>query len=98
MFKFNPQGQYMMPAHFGYRMRGQGPAHKYHEVNTMSISFLSDRDAVSQYLPEPFEVRNEPFVHVYGTVNHQVDWLAGRAYNLIGVDVSMETPSLRAMY
>jgi len=88
MFKFNPKGQYMMPAHFGYRRRGRGPAPKYHDVTTMTISFLSDREAISQYLPEPFEVGQEPLVHVYCTMNRQVDWLAGRAYNLVGVDVS----------
>lgn len=88
MFIFSSKGQYMMPAHFGYRKRGRGAAPKYHDVTTMAISFLSDREVISQYLPEPFEVGAEPLVYVYCTVNRQVDWLAGRAYNLIGVDVS----------
>jgi acetoacetate decarboxylase len=88
VFKFNPKGQYMMPAHFGYRMRGRGPAPKYHDVTTMTISFLSTQEALSQYLPEAFQVGAEPLVHVYCTMNRQVDWLAGRAYNLVGVDVS----------
>jgi len=88
MFEFNPKGQYMMPAHFGYRKRGRGPAPKYHDVTTMALSFLSETEAISQYLPAPFEVGEEPLVHVYCAVNRQVDWLAGRSYNLIGVDVS----------
>lgn len=87
MFKFNPKGQYLMPAHFGFRLRGRGPAPKYHDVLSMTITYLTDEKALCQYLPEPFELGPEPLVHVSYTMNRQVDWLAGRAYNLIGVNI-----------
>jgi hypothetical protein len=60
MFTFNPMGQYLPPAHFGYRMRRRGPAPKYHDVTTMTLSFLSDREIIFQYLPESSEVGQEP--------------------------------------
>jgi len=56
-----------------------GPVPKYHDVTTVAISFLSERESISQYLPEPLEVGAEPLVQVYCTMNRQVDWLAGRA-------------------
>jgi len=89
VFKFNPKWQYMMPAHFGLRPRGRGPAPEYHDVTTMSVTYLTDGEMLSQYLPEPFSIHPEPLIHVSYSMNREVDWLAGGSYNLIGVNTSV---------
>jgi len=88
MFKFDKNSFYMMPFHFGPRPAGRGTG-QYHDTTTMSITYLTDRDRLAGYLPEPFEVGQEATVSVYYTMNREVDWLAGHGYNLIGVDASV---------
>ena len=63
MFKPNPKGQYMMPAHFGYRSRGRDAAAKpeYHDTHTLTISYLTDAEMLSQFLPEPFPLTAIPW-------------------------------------
>ncbi|MBI4767673.1 MAG: acetoacetate decarboxylase family protein [Deltaproteobacteria bacterium] len=86
MFKFNPESFYMMPFGFGPRA-GKGSA-LYGDVTTIAVSYLTDRQRLSEYLPEPFEVGVEPLVSVSYAMNREVAWLAGGCYNLIGVNVS----------
>jgi acetoacetate decarboxylase len=86
MFRFNPQAFYMMPFHFGPRP-AKGSA-VYGEVTTIAVSYLTDRRILAEYLPEPFEVGEEPLVSVSYSMNKEVAWLAGGGYNLIGVNVS----------
>ena len=67
MFRFDPEGRYMMPAHFGPRpLKGSA---RYGDVTSISITYLTDRETLAAYLPEPFTVGREPLVTVsYATV------------------------------
>jgi len=86
MFKFEPGYHYMMPFHFGPRpLRGSA---FYGDVTTMVITYLTDRKMLAEYLPEPFEVGDEPLVSVSYSRNRDVGWLAGWGYNIIGVNAS----------
>jgi Acetoacetate decarboxylase (ADC) len=86
MFIFKPESFYMMPFHFG--SRAQKGSALYGDVTTIAVSYLTDRQKLSEYLPEPFEVGAEPLVSVSYAMNREVAWLAGGGYNLIGVNVS----------
>ena len=88
MFKFDPNGSYVMPAHFGPRPLSPKASGWYHDVTTMVISYLTDREQLARYLPEPFEVGEEALVSVFYARNRQVDWLAGHGYNMIAVNAS----------
>lgn len=85
MFRFDPSRQYLMPAHFG-PPDVERTSPRYLDVTTMSIGYLTDRDKLAQYLPEPFEIRGDPVVSVYYAMNREVEWMAGGGYNLLGVD------------
>ncbi len=88
MFEFDPKARYMMPAHFGSPRIDGPPSGWYHDVTTMIVTYVTDRDKLSAYLPEPFAVANEPLITVMYARSRKVDWLAGRGYNLIGVSAA----------
>ena len=56
MFKFHDNGSYMMPAHFGPRPLSPKSSGWYRDVTMMVIPFVTDRDRLAAYLPEPYEV------------------------------------------
>ena len=88
MFKFDPRGSYMMPAHFGPRPTSTQSSGWYRDVTLMVVPFLTDRERLAAYLPEPYEVAENPIVTITYARNRQVDWLAGHGYNLIGVSAA----------
>ena len=88
MFEFEPDGSYMMPAHFGPRPVSPKSSGWYRDVSMMVIPFITDRDRLAAYLPEPYEVADQAVVTVTYARNRQVDWLAGHGYNLIGVSAA----------
>ncbi len=88
MFKFSPQQQYVMPAHFGPRT-DKVPSGIYHDVTNLVVSYRTDREQLAAYLPQPFEVAQDAVITVVYSCNKQVDWLAGHGYNLIGVNASV---------
>ena len=88
MFEFEKNGSYMMPTHFGPRPMSPKSSGWYRDVTLMVVPFLTDRDALAAYLPEPFEVAVDPVVTVTYARNREVDWLAGHGYNLIGVNAA----------
>jgi acetoacetate decarboxylase len=88
MFKFERNRSYMMPAHFGPRDTGGKATGWYRDVTVVAVSYLTDRGKLASYLPEPFEVGEEPLVTVVYARNRNVDWLAGHGYNLVGVHAS----------
>ena len=90
MFKFDPYGSYMMPAHFGPRPLSPKSSGWYRDVTAMTIPFLSDRERLSAWMPPRFAVAEEPVVTVTYACNRQVDWLAGHGYNLIAVSVAAQ--------
>lgn len=89
MFTFDPNERYMMPGFFGGRPLGKSSA-RYNDVTNLIISYLTDPEKLSRYIPEPFEVGELPVVTVAYACNKQVEWLAGRSYNLIGVNASVK--------
>jgi len=102
MFKFDPSGSYMMPAHFGPRPTSPKSSGWYRDVTLMVVPFLTDRDKLAAYLPAPYEVAEDAVVTVTYARNQQVDWLAGHGYNLIGVSAAVvfkgETETLAGSY
>ena len=88
MFKFDPRSSYMMPAHFGPRPFSPKSSGWYRDVTSITVPFVTDRDKLSNYLPEPFEVAEDAVVTVTYACNKQVDWLAGHGYNLVAVSAA----------
>ncbi|MBD3646032.1 MAG: acetoacetate decarboxylase family protein [Pseudomonadales bacterium] len=86
MFKFESGVPYLMPAHFGtFHTEKSSP--RYLESTSMTIGYLTDREKLEQYLPEPFEIPGDPIVSVTYTQNKQVEWMAGGGYNILGVNI-----------
>lgn len=86
----DPSKTYLMPALAGWEPRPEGTW--YHDVTTLSVSYVTCHEAVARLLPDGFEVGappgQEPLVTVSWARNRQVDWLAGGGYNLLGVNVA----------
>ncbi len=89
MFKLNPDASYMMPAHFGPRYAGKKSSGWYRDVTAMIVSYVTDREKVATYVPEPYEVTEDAVITVVYACNKNIDWLAGHGYNLLGVNVSV---------
>ncbi len=92
-YKLRPKTMHMMPTHFG-PMSGprQGPDGKLfafsqdnRKVRKLAVSFLTNAEQLDALLPEGFEVAGEPVVTVSATYMTEIDWLAGRGYNTLGV-------------
>lgn len=83
---------YMMPTHFG-PMSGprQGPDLKpFNHVaspksTTYTVSFLTAADQLEALCPPGFAVADEPVVTIASVHMTEVEWLAGRGYNVLGV-------------
>ncbi|MFC1776172.1 3-hydroxyacyl-CoA dehydrogenase NAD-binding domain-containing protein [Pseudomonadota bacterium] len=88
MFKFKPYESYMMPAHFGPLPQGEKPSGWYRDVTMMVVPYLTDREKLAAHLPHPFTVGEQPVVTVVYCCSKDVDWLAGRGYNLVAVTAS----------
>lgn len=88
MFKFKPYESYMMPAHFGPVPRGEKSSGWYRNVTMMVVPYLTDREKLAALLPEPFSVGEQAVVTVAYACSKDVDWLAGRGYNLVAVTAS----------
>ncbi|MFC1937782.1 acetoacetate decarboxylase family protein [Chloroflexota bacterium] len=90
-YKFQPGMMYRMPTHFGpalgLRQSETGPSHApdSRNITYWSVSFLTNREQLDQLLPEGFEVGAEPVVTVEAAYMTNIDWLAGRGYNTLGV-------------
>jgi hypothetical protein len=82
-----------MPTHFGpsYGPR-QGPdGRKFENINapkttSMSVRFLSNSEQLKEFLPEGFTIRGQPLVTVTASYIKEIEWLAGRGYNTLGVN------------
>ena len=93
-YPLNPELMYMMPTHFG-PMCGprQGPGGKkfafeqdHRKCMAVSVSFLTNAAQLQELLPPGFELMGEPVVTVFETYMKEIDWLAGRGYNVLGVN------------
>ncbi len=88
MAKLDPQGSYMMPAHFGPRPFSPKSSGWYRDVTSMTVAFVTEREALAAYLPAPYRVADIPVVTITYACNRQVDWLAGHGYNLVAVNAA----------
>jgi len=93
-YPLNSELMYMMPTHFG-PMSGprQGPGGQMfafeqdqRKCMTVSVSFLTNAAQLKEFLPPGFELMGEPVVTVFETYIKEIDWLAGRGYNVLGVN------------
>jgi len=80
---------HQMPTFFGPRPLKDGGGH-YRDVTTLVVPYLTDAKRLARYLPKRFHLDGEPVVQVVYAMNRQVEWLAGRGYNLIEVMVPVE--------
>jgi len=83
---------YRMPTHFGPSLGPrQGEAGRKFvnlrspKITARSVSFLTNQEQLEELLPEGFEVGVEPVVTVEVTCITEIEWLAGRGYNTLGV-------------
>ena len=91
-YTFQPGRMYRMPTHFGPSLGPrQGPAGRKFECKdtpkstSMSVSFLTNHEQLNALLPEGFETGEEPVVTVSVSYMTEIEWLAGRGYNTLGV-------------
>jgi len=92
--KFEPGMIYRMPASFGPRTGPrQGPdGGKFAcidvpKATTIAVTFLSDIEQLRALLPEGFSLAGEPLVTVSASYTTEIEWLAGRGYNMLGVRI-----------
>jgi 3-hydroxybutyryl-CoA dehydrogenase len=88
MFRFLPYERYMMPGHFGPLYQDENSSGWYRDVTMMIVPYVTDREKLAAFLPEPFSVGEFPVVTVAYACSKDVDWLAGRGYNLVAVTAS----------
>ena len=93
-FQLIPGRMYRMPAVFGPSLgpRQGEDGRKFtspgsHKTITRSVSFLTNQAQLEELLPEGFAVRGEPVVTVSGSYMTEIEWLAGRGYNALGVNI-----------
>ena len=91
-YQFQPGRMYRMPTHFGPSLGPrQGEAGRKFvnlqspKITASSVSFLTNQEQLEELLPEGFEVGAEPVVTVEVTCITEIEWLAGRGYNTLGV-------------
>ena len=91
-YTFQPGAMYRMPTHFGPSLGPrQGvdgrrfPCKENPKTTTVSVSFLSNREQLERLLPDGFRVGDEPVVTVAASYMKEIEWLAGRGYNILGV-------------
>jgi acetoacetate decarboxylase len=63
------------------------PTSEIKSVSTISIPFLSEPDAIRELLPYHFDVGPDPVVRVGHYTYRGIDYLAGRGYNVLSVNV-----------
>ena len=91
-YHFQADRMYRMPTHFGPRTGPrQGPdGRKFDNINSprttrISLSFLSDPVQLQALLPPGFALDSEPVVTISASYMTEIEWLAGRGYNTLGV-------------
>ena len=91
-YKFDPTAMYRMPTHFGPRTGPRyGPDGRKFECKdnpkstSVSVSFLTNSEQLEAFLPPGFSLNGEPVVSVSGGYMKEIEWLAGRGYNTLGV-------------
>ena len=86
-FKIPKNGNDMMPFNFGPRATNANVSGWYRDVTMIVVPYLTDANILRSIIPEQFSIPEEPVVSIAYACNKDIDWLAGRAYNLISVSV-----------
>jgi hypothetical protein len=91
-YQFLPNKMYRMPTHFGPSLGPrQGPDGRKFDCKNVPkneeyrVSFLTNGEQLEAMLPEGFELVAEPVVTIELTYVKEIQWLAGRGYNVLGV-------------
>ena len=91
-YQFDPDQMYRMPTHFGPRTGPRrGPDGRKFDCRdnpystSFSVSFLSNPAQLQKFLPPGFSLDGEPVVTVSASYMTEIEWLAGRGYNTLGV-------------
>jgi hypothetical protein len=86
---------YRMPTHFGPGSGPrQGPDGRTFECKdnpkstSLAVSFLTNPVQIESLLPPGFSLSGEPVVTVTASYMTEIEWLAGRGYNTLGVSFS----------
>lgn len=94
-YKFKRGLMYRMPTHFG---PATGPrqgergvkfsGETSHNATVVSLSFLTNREQLEELVPEDIglELADEPVITVHAGLLQECEWLAGRGYNVLGVN------------
>ncbi len=91
-YTFIPGKMYRMPSHFGPSAgpRAGKDGRKFEnkdnpKTTSISVSFLTNAEQLEALLPERFELFGDPIVTVYANYMKDIEWLAGRGYNVLGI-------------
>ena len=91
-YQLDPDQMYRMPTHFGPRAGPRrGPDGRKFECRdnpystSFSVSFLSSAAQLQRFLPPGFSLDGEPVVTVSASYMTEIEWLAGRGYNTLGL-------------
>ena len=92
-YPLDPKLMYMMPTHFGPmcgpRQGPDGEIFAFERDNrrftTVAVDFVTNPEQLRRFLPPGFALWGEPVVTVSATYMKNIDWLAGRGYNVLGV-------------
>ncbi len=94
-YHFQDDRMYRMPTHFGPRTGPrQGPDGQKFEnrdsprTTRITVSFLSNPTQLQALLPPGFTLAGEPMVTISAGYMTEIEWLAGRGYNVLGVSFS----------
>ena len=86
-FKIPKNGNNMMPFNFGPKDNDPRNSGWYRDVSMLIIPYKTDAEILRKLMPEQFEISDEPTIYVNYACNKNIDWLAGRNYNLISISV-----------
>ena len=96
-YKLHPARMYMMPTHFGPAPGPrQGPDGRGFDcrdtprATSYSVSFLTRAEQLDTLLPAGFRLAGEPVVTITVSCLTEIEWLAGRGYNTLGVSFPAE--------
>ena len=96
-YKLQPGRMHMMPTHFGPAAGPrQGPdGGRFDGVDSprttsYSVSFLTRPEQLEVLLPAKFRLAGDPAVTVTVSCMTEIEWLAGRGYNTLGVSFPAE--------
>ena len=92
-YSFIAGKMYRMPTHFGPIMgpRQHPDGRKFECIDnpktiSIAVSFLSNPKQLAALLPDCFDIGDKPIVTVSASYMKEIEWLAGRGYNVLGVN------------